>query len=198
MTTTWDFGDGVTAEGATVTHSFEWDWATWPPPDITVSATKNGVTETIDVAVPTQVVFPPLVINSMEPTTAPAGAGTGLAVFTSSIPDPNFGAVVLVGPSGPLWPANNGTASNPVWATTVPTDLPPGVYPVTVVAIGAPPSDPVDLTITAALFDPAAHTVAEVIDYVDAHPDEADAIEAAERDGKARTTLLAYFDGRRG
>lgn len=41
-----------------------------------------------------------------------------------------------------------------------------------------------------ASFDPSAHSVAEVIAYADEHPDETDAILAAERDGKNRSTIL--------
>jgi len=42
----------------------------------------------------------------------------------------------------------------------------------------------------AASFDPGEHTVAEVEAYAADHPDELDAIVAAERAGKNRTTLL--------
>lgn len=38
-------------------------------------------------------------------------------------------------------------------------------------------------------FDPSDYTVAEVEEYLDAHPDEAEAILAAEAEGKNRTTL---------
>ena len=38
-------------------------------------------------------------------------------------------------------------------------------------------------------FDPAEHTVAEVEEYVAKHPDQADAVLAAEAAGKNRTTL---------
>jgi len=39
-------------------------------------------------------------------------------------------------------------------------------------------------------FDPSQHTVAEVEDYLAAHPDQADAVLAAEAAGKNRTTLV--------
>jgi len=41
-----------------------------------------------------------------------------------------------------------------------------------------------------ASFDPGEHTVADVHDYIAAHPDQADAVLAAERAGKARATLI--------
>jgi hypothetical protein len=40
------------------------------------------------------------------------------------------------------------------------------------------------------VFEPAEHTVAEVEAYLAKHPDEADAVLAAEAAGKARTTLV--------
>lgn len=43
-------------------------------------------------------------------------------------------------------------------------------------------------------FDPAEHTVEDVLAHLEAHPDERDAVLAAERDGKARVTLLAALD----
>lgn len=39
-------------------------------------------------------------------------------------------------------------------------------------------------------FDPGEHTVAEVHDYLAEHPDQTDAVLAAEQAGKARTTLV--------
>jgi hypothetical protein len=43
-------------------------------------------------------------------------------------------------------------------------------------------------------FDPSDHTVPEVEDYVDQHPDEAGAILDAERAGKNRTTLVTFLE----
>lgn len=40
-------------------------------------------------------------------------------------------------------------------------------------------------------FDPSAHTVEEVHDYLDDHPDETAAVLAAEQEGKNRSTLVA-------
>jgi hypothetical protein len=39
-------------------------------------------------------------------------------------------------------------------------------------------------------FDPGAHTVSEVEEYIAAHPDEAEAVLEAERTGKARVSLI--------
>jgi len=43
-------------------------------------------------------------------------------------------------------------------------------------------------------FDPAAHTVAEVEEYVEEHPEEADRIRQLEEEGKARVTLLTHLE----
>jgi hypothetical protein len=45
-------------------------------------------------------------------------------------------------------------------------------------------------------FDPAGHTVADVVAWVDAHPDQGQAVYDAELDGKARTTLLTALEER--
>jgi len=42
-------------------------------------------------------------------------------------------------------------------------------------------------------FDPSAHTIADVKAYVEAHPDETQAIYDAESEGKARTSLLDWL-----
>jgi hypothetical protein len=47
-------------------------------------------------------------------------------------------------------------------------------------------------------FDPAAHTVAEVEDFVNEHPDQAEAILDLEEEGKARSTLIAFLEDRVG
>ena len=44
-----------------------------------------------------------------------------------------------------------------------------------------------------AAFDPGAHTVAEVQDYVTAHPDQVDAVYTTEQAGRARVTLLDWL-----
>jgi hypothetical protein len=43
-------------------------------------------------------------------------------------------------------------------------------------------------------FDPSAHTVAEVNDYLDAHPDDADRVLEAEAAGKARVSIVGDDD----
>ena len=40
------------------------------------------------------------------------------------------------------------------------------------------------------VFDPGAHTVAEVNDYLAEHPDDADRVLEAERTGKARVSIV--------
>jgi hypothetical protein len=47
-------------------------------------------------------------------------------------------------------------------------------------------------------FDPSDHTVADVLEHVDDHPDEAQGIYDAELLGKARTTLLNGLEERLG
>jgi hypothetical protein len=43
-------------------------------------------------------------------------------------------------------------------------------------------------------FDPADHTVAEVLEHLEANPDDFEAVYAAESAGKQRSTLLAQLD----
>lgn len=61
-------------------------------------------------------------------------------------------------------------------------------------------SNIINFTATSALrrdepvaFDPDDYTVAEVIDYLDAHPGQRAAVLAAEEAGRARVTLLAHL-----
>lgn len=51
-------------------------------------------------------------------------------------------------------------------------------------------ADPGTAAVDEAQFDPSEHTVAEVQDYLAAHPDETDTVLERERAGKARTTLI--------
>lgn len=44
-------------------------------------------------------------------------------------------------------------------------------------------------------YDPGAHTVTEVQDYVTANPGQAQAVRDAEAAGKNRSTLLTWLDG---
>jgi hypothetical protein len=41
-------------------------------------------------------------------------------------------------------------------------------------------------------FDPAEHTVPEVLDHLEQHPDDADRVLGLERDGKARAGVLGH------
>lgn len=43
-------------------------------------------------------------------------------------------------------------------------------------------------------FDPADHTVEDVKAYVEANPDEAELVFAAEAEGKDRSTLIAWLN----
>jgi ABC-type nitrate/sulfonate/bicarbonate transport system substrate-binding protein len=49
---------------------------------------------------------------------------------------------------------------------------------------------------TVAAFDPAEHTVADVLAYLDANPDQAERVMEQEQDGKARKTLLDAIEER--
>jgi hypothetical protein len=46
-------------------------------------------------------------------------------------------------------------------------------------------------------YDPAAHTVTEVIGFVEDNPDELEAVLAAEEAGKARSTLISHLESMR-
>lgn len=47
------------------------------------------------------------------------------------------------------------------------------------------------------VYDPGEHVVADVVSYVEANPDQLDAVYAAEEAGQARSTLLTQLDGMR-
>lgn len=73
----------------------------------------------------------------------------------------------------------------------------PGTVPVQV-RNGVQVSNSEDFTFTVAEepeaegeFDPGEHTVAEVQEYIAAHPDDTERVLASERAGKNRTTLIA-------
>jgi len=46
-------------------------------------------------------------------------------------------------------------------------------------------------------YDPAAHTVTEVIGYVEDNPDQLEDVIAAEQAGKDRVTLITHLEGMR-
>jgi hypothetical protein len=72
------------------------------------------------------------------------------------------------------------------------SDAPAGLFNDAAVGVDYAPPGEVTPTVQAkpASFDPGEHTVAEVHDYIAAHPGEADAVLAAEKSGKARATLV--------
>lgn len=59
-----------------------------------------------------------------------------------------------------------------------------------------PDADKVDYQVEVG-YDPAAHTVTEVIGYVEDNPDQLDDILAAEQAGKNRVTLLTHLESMR-
>lgn len=46
------------------------------------------------------------------------------------------------------------------------------------------------------VFDPAQHTVHDVLDYLDANPDQTERVADAERHGRNRSTLLGHIEDR--
>lgn len=54
---------------------------------------------------------------------------------------------------------------------------------------------PAAAAVEAELYNPADHTVAEVVDYAAAHPDDVGRLYDAEAAGKARSTLLTALEG---
>lgn len=55
--------------------------------------------------------------------------------------------------------------------------------------------EPAEPTSEPEAFDPGDHKVEDVQAHVEANPDELDAILAAERDGKNRSTLIEWLEG---
>jgi hypothetical protein len=72
------------------------------------------------------------------------------------------------------------------------SDAPAGLFNSYAVGVDyAPPGRPGPApTAAAPVFDPGEHTVAEVHDYLAAHPGDADQVLAAEAAGKNRVTLV--------
>jgi len=91
----------------------------------------------------------------------------------------------------------NGVAQPPINLTAV-----SGVAPM--MLMGAPPDGgdggdggeepPPEVQVG---YDPGAHTVPEVEDFANEHPEQLEEIIAAEEAGKARVTLLSYLEGLR-
>lgn len=55
--------------------------------------------------------------------------------------------------------------------------------------------EPAEPTSEPESFDPGEHNIDDVQTHVEANPDELDAILAAERDGKNRSTLIEWLEG---
>lgn len=55
--------------------------------------------------------------------------------------------------------------------------------------------EPAEPTSEPESFDPSEHNIDDVQAHVADHPDELDAILAAERDGKNRSTLIEWLEG---
>lgn len=87
-----------------------------------------------------------------------------------------------------------------------------GAYPVTVTATSGPrsgeeqPADDGESYAQSAPegdvqvevgYDPAAHTVTEVIGYAEDHPEDLEALLIAEEEGKNRSTLISHLEGMR-
>ena len=103
-------------------------------------------------------------------------------------------------------------------AGTGATPYPPaGSYPITITAVAGtgqpgvslrslPPEDQPDEQVTDRSdeqpnievgYDPAAHTVTEVIGFVEDNPDQLEAVLLAEEEGKQRTTLISHLESMR-
>jgi len=114
-----------------------------------------------------------------SPTT---GTGYGPITVTGSTPNAQISAVLTV----------TGTPGTP----------PPGTYTEVVrTGSGAVPREMEQATAAEQAapangeeWDPADYTVAEIIEYVDEHPDEAADILAAEQAGKNRSTLISHLE----
>jgi hypothetical protein len=90
------------------------------------------------------------------------------------------------------------TVEPPTIASTTPWSLPadePTSPPPPPVEADVEPVDPADLDPNEPVrYNPAEHSAAAVIAYIEEHPDEAAAVIAAERAGKNRKTILREFE----
>lgn len=147
-------------------------------------------------------------------TSATHGFKVGQSVVISGV-DATFNGTYVIAstPTGTtftyaLTAANVTSAVATGTAASDPAQYPPaGAYPVVVTAaagVGPRSADtevsqssvdePEDDDFAGAGFDPAAHTVAEVEEYVEQHPEEVEHIRQLEEDGKARVTLLTHLE----
>jgi hypothetical protein len=113
-------------------------------------------------------------------------ATTGTPVEVVEDPDGAVDAVLnppLPAPAEEPTPAADGAEPDD------PADEQPADSPEPVLGDPDPAADSADDP--AADFDPGQHTVAEVIAYAKANPDQAAAVLAAEKAGRARTTILS-------
>jgi hypothetical protein len=61
-------------------------------------------------------------------------------------------------------------------------------------AVSTYSSPPAEESVGTAEFDPFGHTVTEVIDYAEDHPDEIERLIQEERSGKNRSTLITHLE----
>ena len=136
-------------------------------------------------------------ITSLNPNTLPASAAATLITVTGTLFE--AGSVVEVNQVAQATTFVNSTTLTIMYDPTA-----AGTAEFTVRNPNNEESNSVPFTITAALFDPSAHTIDEIKDYIDALPDEGNnhpetqRVLDAERDGQARVTLLAWLDSKEG
>lgn len=120
--------------------------------------------------------------------------GTGATPGTATGPGPHNVTYTGPGAAKTITATATGVGEGvnpypPAGVTTIPlTTISTGQTgsPLMVEQQGLPPTDEA--------FDPGDHTVAEVQDYITAHPDEIDAVYDAETSGKNRTTLVTWLE----
>jgi hypothetical protein len=152
----------------------------------------------------------PSTVTSIDPTTAEIGAaditlrvlGTGfneqsVILFNNGEEPTTFVSVTEVTTT-----VKPSTASGP-WTVPVGVKDATGTADFTFTEPAAPevaadefdPDAPDQEWEADAAFDPAAHTVTEVIGYVEDNPDQREAVLELERAGKDRVTLISHLEG---
>ena len=116
------------------------------------------------------------------------GNGVGPIVVTYSGPGTKAVTLTVAGAGAP--PPANGVLNMSVVVAggtlrSVPHDVPEASQQ------SAEPEPEVDVDVG---YDPAAHTVDEVVEFAEAHPDQVDEILAAEQAGKNRSTLTSHLE----
>jgi PKD repeat protein len=201
---TWDWGDGtVEYTDTTVTekaHTYADDG------DYTVTVSVGTYEGGAAVTAPAPgAVEPAPVVSSLEPNAAKVGDPD----FTLNVVGEGFDADTVI-----VWNHADEptTLVDDTIVTTIvkpSTALGPCVLPVQVRSGTGVLSGSVDFTFTeaeappapqrvAASLNPTDHNVADVLNHLDAHPEEAEAIYDAELMGKARITLLSDLEERLG